>query len=115
MHSQTKSFVSGAIGLLEEDGLLWLNDIIAQYFPEKIDCELPPYLSSLTIRDMLLMETCGEAERWFTHPTPYRTQLYFAFNSADHLSDKHWTYDSSGSQVLRTLVEKITGGLLSMA
>lgn len=112
MYSQTKSFVSVAIGLLEEDGLLHLDDTIARYFPEKIDRELPPHLAALTIRDMLMMETCGEAERWFDHPDPDRTHLYFASNSADHPSGMYWTYDSPGSQVLCALVEKLTGGTL---
>ena len=34
-YSQTKSFVSVAIGLLEEEGKLCLDDKIASYFPEK--------------------------------------------------------------------------------
>lgn len=33
MYSQTKSFVGIAIGLLEEDGLLTLDDPIAKFFP----------------------------------------------------------------------------------
>jgi CubicO group peptidase (beta-lactamase class C family) len=37
MYSQTKSYVSIAIGLLEEEGKLNLDDTVASYFPEKID------------------------------------------------------------------------------
>ena len=33
MYSQTKSFVGVAIGLLEEEGKLSLDDKISQYFP----------------------------------------------------------------------------------
>ena len=50
MYSQTKSYVAIAIGLLEEDGKLNLDDPIANYFPEKIDRELPEYLANQTIR-----------------------------------------------------------------
>jgi hypothetical protein len=35
MYSQTKSYTSVAIGLLEEEGKLNLDDPIAKYFPEK--------------------------------------------------------------------------------
>ena len=37
MYSETKSYVSIAIGLLEQDGLLSLDDRICDHFPEKID------------------------------------------------------------------------------
>lgn len=37
MYSQTKSYVGVAIGLLEEEGKLSLQDTIASHFPEKID------------------------------------------------------------------------------
>lgn len=35
MYSQTKSYVSIAIGLLPDEGKLKITDIIADYFPEK--------------------------------------------------------------------------------
>ena len=59
MYSQTKSFVGVAIGLLEEEGKLSLDDKIANYFPEKIDGEIQEELKSQTIRDMLTMSTAG--------------------------------------------------------
>ena len=53
-YSQTKSFVSVAIGLLEEDGLLCLDDKIVDHFPEKIETEVPEYLRQLTDASMAL-------------------------------------------------------------
>ena len=44
MYSQTKSYVSIAIGLLLEEGKLTLDDPIVSHFPEKLDREVPPYL-----------------------------------------------------------------------
>ena len=35
MYSQTKSYVGVAIGILHQEGLLKLNDKIADYFPRK--------------------------------------------------------------------------------
>ena len=63
MYSQTKSYVGVAIGLLEEEGKLNLDDPMAKYFPERIDRELPEYLAKQTIREMLTMTTCGKGER----------------------------------------------------
>ncbi len=108
MYSQTKSFVGIAIGLLEQDGALNLDDEICKHFPEKIDTEIPPFLQQLTIKQMLLMETCGCSPLWFYDDDPDRTHLYLNRNSADHPAETLWEYDSPASQVLSTLVEKLS-------
>lgn len=108
-YSQTKSFVSVAIGLLEEDGKLCLDDTIASYFPEKIENPLPPYLQQLTIRQMLTMETCSKVPNWFKHTDPDRTHLYFNENIAPIPAGMRFKYDSPASQVLSSLVEKLSG------
>ena len=112
MYSETKSYVGVAIGLLEEDGLLSLDDKICKFFPDKIDRELPPYLASQTVRNMLMMCTSGDAPNWFPHPEPDRTRLYFNEMSADHPAGMLFKYDSAGSQVLTALVERLTGKTL---
>ncbi len=108
MYSVTKSFVSVAIGLLEEDGLISLDDCIVDYFPEKIDGETHPWLKAQTIRDMLKMSTVGGPEYWFTASDRDRSHLYL--NSKTHRpSNTLWEYDSPGSQLMCSLVEKLTG------
>lgn len=109
MYSQTKSFVGIAIGLLEQDGALNLDDEICKHFPEKIDTKTPEFLSSLTIKQMLMMETCGTTPNWFYNNDPDRTHLYLNRNSSDHPAGTLWEYDSPGSQVLSALVEKLSG------
>ncbi len=109
MYSQTKSFVGVAIGLLLEEGKLTLDDKIVSHFPEKIDREIPRYLGELTVREMLTMTTAGTNENWFTYGDPDRTHLYMSKNKANHPSGTLWEYDSAGSQVLSSLVEKLSG------
>lgn len=109
MYSQTKSFVSIAIGLLLEEGKLSLDDKIAAYFPEKIDRELPWELEIQTIREMLTMTTCGKSRYWFNSGDPDRTHLYFSSMAATRAPGTLWEYDSPGSQVLCALVEKLSG------
>lgn len=109
MYSQTKSYVAIAIGLLVEDGKLELDDPVLRYFPEKIQREAPPYLADMTVRHMLTMETCGFPPNWFKEDDPDRTHLYFEKNSAYIPSGLRWAYDSGGSQVLSSLVEKLSG------
>lgn len=109
MYSETKSFVGVAVGLLEEDGLVSLDDPIAKYFPDKIERELPAYLANQTVRDMLTMQTCGKPPSWFSHSDPDRTHLYFEENVATIPSGMRFFYDSPGSQVLCALVERLAG------
>lgn len=115
-YSQTKSFVGVAIGLLQEEGKLSLDDKIVDYFPEKIDGELPEYLAKQTIREMLLMTTVGHSSSWFVSSDPDRTHQYLNETRSPakktpiaHPSGTLWQYDSPGSQVLCSLVEKLAG------
>lgn len=112
MYSQTKSLVSIAIGLLEEEGMLSLNDRILSYFSDKIDGEVPKYLEKQTIREMLTMTTVGECRWWFNAGDPDRTHLYFNDKRETHPSGTVWMYDSAGSQVLCALVERLSGKTL---
>ena len=111
-YSQTKSFVSVAIGLLEEDGRLSLDDKIVDHFPEKIETDVPEYLGQLTIRQMLTMETCSKVPTWFKHTDPDRTHLYLNENTAPIPGGMRFQYDSPASQVLSSLVEKLSGQTL---
>ena len=90
MYSQTKSFVGVAIGLLEEDGLLSLDDPIVKFFPDKLPKEVHPYLEMQTVRHMLTMQTVGKPPSWFSHPEHDRTRLYFAENEAEVLPGMRW-------------------------
>ncbi len=109
MYSQTKSYVSVAIGLLEEDGFLSLDDRICDHFPEKIEREKPEYLSQLTVRQMLNMQTCGVTPSWFSNQDADRAHLYFNQSESEVPGGMRWRYDSPGTQVLSTLVEKRSG------
>ena len=108
-YSQTKSFVGIAVGLLEEDGLIHLDDKIVDYFPEKIDGEANEYLKQQTIREMLTMTTVGRSSGWFISGDPDRTHHYMNEQRNFHPSGTLWAYDSPGSQVLCALVEKLSG------
>ena len=111
MYSQTKSFVGVAIGLLEEEGKLSLDDKIVSYFPDKMDGVEIPYLEDQTIREMLTMTTIGGPRKWwFSAGDPDRTHLYMNTERYNkHPSGMLWAYDSSGSQVLSALVERLSG------
>ena len=113
MYSETKSFVSVAIGLLIEDGKLSLDDKIADYFPEKADTPLHKSLKKQTVRQMLMMSTVGYGENWFTNECRDRCKAYFNKRGESvRCPGTIWEYDSQGSQVLCCLVEKLAGKTL---
>ena len=109
MYSETKSFVSIAIGLLIDDGKLGLNDKVASYFEDKIDAPLPELIKNQTVEQMLMMTTVGAQTAWFINPNPDRVALYFANRDKVRAPGTIWAYDSAGSQVLCELVERISG------
>ena len=88
MFSISKSFTSIAIGLLEAEGKLSLDDPIVSYFPDKIPANVHPWIAAMTIRDMLMMRTCHAAttykvdmksdwvESFFTVPPTHPCLLY---------------------------------------
>ena len=109
MYSQTKSYAAIAIGLLEEEGKLSLDDRVSDIFPEKIDGEISVHLREQTVRQMLTMTTVGNPAPWFTAGDPDRTHLYFNNRTKAHPAGTIWEYDSAGSQVLCAIAEKLSG------
>ena len=110
MYSQTKSYSAIAIGLLEEEGKLSLDDKISDIFPDKIDGEISPLIMGQTVRQMLTMTTVGNPANWFTAGDPDRTHLYFNNRpNTPHCPDTIWEYDSAGSQVLAAIAERLSG------
>ncbi len=108
MYSVTKSFVSCAIGLCCDDGLIRLDDKIVDYFPDKIDTPLDESLKEQTIRQMLTMTTARPECSWFSENDPDRTHLYLNHSKKRRPCGTVWEYDSAGSQVLSSLVERVT-------
>lgn len=108
MYSQTKSYVGIAIGLLVDEGKIKLDDKIVTFFEEKIDKPIK-YLNDLTIEDMLLMSTSGYPASWFSVEEKDRTRHYLNGERDTHPSKTVWSYDSTGTQVLSSLVEKLSG------
>ncbi len=109
MYSVTKSFVSVAIGLCVEDGLISLDDYIVDYFKDKIEIDISEYLKKQTVREMLTMTTTGFGRSWFSEGAYDRVHFYLNDTGKKRPSGTIWEYDSAGSQVLCTLVERVTG------
>lgn len=109
MYSVSKSFVSVAVGLAIEDGLLKLDDKFVKFFPEYVNEYTDENMKEMTIRDMLTMET-SEVHNisWFTSGTKDRREVYFRRGS-DKIPGTLFSYDSPASFMLCAIVEKLTG------
>ena len=109
MYSVTKSFVSLAIGFLEQDGKISLDDPIVKYFPEESKDVTDENVKNQTIRNMLMMSTAKADWGWFWARTNDRVVQYFKNNLTSRPAGTTFSYDSAGSFVLCALVERVTG------
>ncbi|MBQ8510888.1 MAG: beta-lactamase family protein [Clostridia bacterium] len=105
MYSISKSFTGIAIGLCIEDGLLSLDDKLADFFPEYDAAD--PWIAGTTIRGALTMRTCMSSyTQW--RGMPHRADAWFA-TKPSHPSGMEFWYDSSASYLLGVIVKRLTG------
>lgn len=110
MYSVTKSFVSIAIGFLEQDGKVNLDDEIEKYFPEETKTCKIEGLKKQTVRDMLKMSTTRAEGYYFDAKPSDRVKFYFENEGKTaRPSNTIFNYDSSGSFILGALVERVSG------
>lgn len=108
MFSICKSLNALAIGLLEADGKLSLEDKIVKYFPDKVPADVHPFIAEMTIRDMLMMRTC-HASTTYKHNWNFEWVESFFTVTPTHRPGKVFRYDTSAAHVLCTLVQRLTG------
>lgn len=109
MYSVTKSFVSMAVGLLVRDGMVRLQDRICDYFPEYTKgVTIHPWCQRMTIEDMLTMRTCYRGTTSSRYPSEDWTESFFRVEP-DHIPGTVFAYDTSATNTLTALVEKLTG------
>ena len=108
LYSVSKSVVSLAVGILVSEGKLRLSDRVAPFFPEMLPEEVPEELERLTVRELLTMTACYDRtcyrpllDRDWTRP--------FFQGTPGHAGGTLFTYDTGTTQVLGTLVGRLTG------
>ena len=106
MYSISKSVVSLAIGMLEMDGKLHLDDPIISHFP--LSAQPDERLARLTIRDMLRMATCHRKTTYREGIDEDWASTFFTVTPT-HEPGTVFHYDTSCSQVFGALVERLSG------
>lgn len=104
--SISKSVTALAIGILISDGKLSLSDSLISYFPEKLPAHPHPWITEMTIRDLLMMRTCHAAT---TYKGADDWVGSFFQTTPTHKPGSIFHYDTSAAHVLAALVEKLSG------
>lgn len=108
MYSVGKSFVSLAIGLLQEEGRLRLDDGICGYFRDKCPAEgVHPWIGQMTIRNMLTMTTCHRQTTYKRYKGDWVESFFHVEPS--NLPGAVFSYDTSATHVLAALAERLSG------
>ncbi|MCL1801676.1 MAG: beta-lactamase family protein [Promicromonosporaceae bacterium] len=108
MFSITKSFTAAAILLLIVDRQVQLTDPIINYFPEYAPVSPHPWLSALTIGDLLTMRTQHRVTPYKSNPERDWVENFLATEPTQP-PGQLFGYDTGASHVLGALVEKLTG------
>lgn len=108
MYSVSKSMTALAIGILLDEGEISLDDHIADYFRDYLPEKPDERLMRLTIRDMLRMATCYRSTVYREGVDDNWTKPFFTAAST-HEPGTVFHYDTGCSQVLASLVKRISG------
>lgn len=108
MFSITKSFCSLAIGALCAEGKLSLDDKIVDFFPEYVKTSPHPYLADMSIRNMLMMQTCYSATTYKLDMTSDWVESFFT-TEPSHRAGQIFNYDTSASHTFAALIKKLSG------
>ena len=111
MYSQTKTHAAIAIGFLEQEGKLSLDDKLVDIFRDKINTPTPASLENQTIREMLKMSTVNGNKWWMALPGEMdRTSLYLNDRPMNNRpASTLWNYDTDASYMLGAIVERLSG------
>lgn len=109
MYSVAKSFVSIAIGLLQEEGKLSIHDPICDYFKDKLPIKgVHPYIGEMTIQDMLKMTTAHRMTTYKRYTSDDWVESFFVVEPT-HYPGTVFSYDTSSPHVLSALIERLSG------
>lgn len=108
MYSVSKTFVAVAVGMAVTEGLISLDDVVVDYFPEFRNENTDEFFDECTILDMLCMKSNfgGGISWWGKYKS--RVEAYYA-QKTNKIPSTVYFYDSIGSFLLGCIIEKLTG------
>ena len=109
MYSVSKSFVSLAIGALEADGLISINDTIDKYFPDYVNENTDPRIAKTKIVDLLRMASPFRKGSTYNGKTDMNWTATFFTAPVGKEPGTEYLYDTSATYILDVIVERVTG------
>jgi len=121
LYSVTKSVTSVLVGIAIQEGFIEsVNQTMVSFFPNRTIANLDADKESITIENLLLMNTGLEWDEWSTDYETSNNPIALMFNSADpiqHFLDlpmeynpgEQWVYNSGGSHMLGAILRQATG------
>lgn len=111
MYSVSKSFIAAALGFAIQDGLMSLDDRLVELYPDycKDNPLVNEHMREATVLDMLTMRSPQNATPpWIWGGVTDRPAVYFD-RAADRVPGTVFRYDSQGSSMIATAIERKTG------
>lgn len=108
MYSVSKTFVAVAVGMAITEGLMKLDDVIVDYFPDFRNENTDEFHDMCTVYDMLRMKSNIGAPIFWWGNFKSRVEAYYA-QKTNKVPDTMFHYDSIGSFLLGCIIEKLTG------
>ncbi len=109
LYSCSKSFVSVAIGYLESQGLLSLDDRAMDYLKDYEGARpIDPYLERCTIRDLLRMASPWTKGANYSSADPDWRETFYT-DEVSHVPGAVFSYCTSGTTVLCYIIRAVTG------
>lgn len=108
-YSVSKSFVAAAVGVALTEGLISLDDVIIDYFPEFLNENTDDGLyTRCRIRDMLTMRSNNTKTVAWWGKFESRVAAYYTTKSTK-APNSYFCYDSIGSFLLGVIIKRLTG------
>ncbi len=110
LYSTSKSFTSTAVGFAVTENLLSVEDRVVSFFPEDLPDTISPYLSELTVKNLLTMSAGQDPD--LTHLVVSRDSNWIKGFLSTPIVDEPGTkflYNSLATYMLSAIVQKVTG------
>lgn len=108
MYSVSKSFTSTAVGFAVSEKLLSVNDKVITFFPKDVPDTISPYLSELTVKDLLTMSAGQEPDPTATGVANENWVKAFLATPIVHQPGTKFLYNSLATYMLSAIVQKVT-------
>ena len=108
LYSASKTFTAAAAGMCISDSLFTLNDSIYKYLGEHFPEETNDTLQSITIRDLLTMQSGLPVDTRMRTVEREWLRFYLAQKPKD-MPGVLWAYDSIVTYMLSAIIQKVTG------